>query len=188
MRLRGAQEDTADLIPMLRQQVEAQGLAQASWQVPVFCCDELQQPEATTRGVGGAAPSAVQPEARLLSAGGGRRLAKPALAVPRGGVQAEPSALSSALWTQVMPMFLSRKALQETWVVPRRWVEQSRPARPLIGPRAMRPPQGARAHRRLLLRTPARRLSGLEPRRGLGGAPLRALRTTSLLATFQPGR
>lgn len=62
MRLRGAQEDTADLIPMLRQQVEAQGLAQASWQVPVFCCDELQQPE-------------------------------------------------------VMPMFLSRKALQETWVV-----------------------------------------------------------------------
>ena len=60
MRLRGAQEDTADLIPMLRQQVEAQGLAQASWQVPVFCCDELQQPEATTRGVGGAVPSAVQ--------------------------------------------------------------------------------------------------------------------------------
>ena len=62
MRLRGAQEDTENVTAMLQGQVAAQGMEQASWQVPVFCCDELQSP-------------------------------------------------------QSKPMFLSRKALQESWVV-----------------------------------------------------------------------
>jgi len=65
MRLRGAREDAArgdNVGEMLRGQVEAQGLEQASWALPIFCCDELQGPAA-------------------------------------------------------MPMFLSRKALAETWVV-----------------------------------------------------------------------
>jgi len=62
MRLRGAREDTENVTAMLQGQVAAQGMEQASWQVPVFCCDELQSP-------------------------------------------------------QSMPMFLSRKALQEAWVV-----------------------------------------------------------------------
>ena len=87
---------------MLRQQVQAQGMEQAGWHVPVFCCDELRAKRV-----------------RVVCALTRRTVA---LEVPPTSPSIDCTvarAFARRQSPQAMPMFLSRKALAETWALSR---------------------------------------------------------------------